>query len=556
MAPIYHPPHNLVPRISVGALPSPASDWAEDMHDILGAHFTRTPAGTSEPAVPCGLPAPSAKEYIPVEANVKHALGYLPEGVATDFSDTKNSTFPSSIPQNDASRVIEIGHGGSGSVPYPPTREDTNPSTKVHTGHSSSLLSTSLSGYDTPARDDTNPSTKVHTGHSLSPISPSLSGHDILGRDDTDPSMKVHTGHSFSAISPSLSGHNAPSRDDTNPSMKVHTGHGSSLISPSLSGYDVPVRDDTNNSTKVHTGHSSSAMSSGHYTTRDNTDNSMMAHTGHSSPAIPPAAAFKLLSPLPSDAELVASPDPLSPGTSTEFALTAQDGSSFPPSTLESVSSMHLVSTAQPSFDSHSPSDSSYFQHAADLYPPSPSSFNNHSISAASPADSVHLAPPNYAHPTPGSSVLAHEGGLGTPSARSLDFTTHSGHSSMTESGYPASQESELRLGLPVPLGTAAGAFNAFSDPTVTELDTYRGTGSTHPYADRGEVASVGAGRTRLAVQVGQRDNMNGHRDRSPASSEEFELREGGEGKKCVKKPKLMQRLKKKMQVGGAAGDK
>ncbi|KAJ7915766.1 hypothetical protein B0H13DRAFT_1610070 [Mycena leptocephala] len=88
-----HPfPPNLVP----GALPqTPASEWAENMKDVLGGHVTRTPVGTPGPAIPGGFPAhlkpdtpddapqgtllASAQSYMPSLATAK---AYLPQAVA------------------------------------------------------------------------------------------------------------------------------------------------------------------------------------------------------------------------------------------------------------------------------------------------------------------------------------------------------------------------------------------------------------------------------------------------------------------------------------------
>ncbi|KAJ7108004.1 hypothetical protein C8R43DRAFT_1044451 [Mycena crocata] len=193
MTTIHLPPPNLVPTISSGALPTPAIEWAEDMNDILGAHITRTPVGTPGPSVPGGFSALSepdgaqdaslletAKAYLPAQDVMQRALGnakaYLSEEVGAYFPDITNRS-STSLPRQDTSEstAVDIGHGAS--VPYTHSGPEPYLQAQAQFQPSPSDLPRTPSAFDFPApptRDLTNDSTTVHTGHSMSSaISPS-----------------------------------------------------------------------------------------------------------------------------------------------------------------------------------------------------------------------------------------------------------------------------------------------------------------------------------------------------------------------------------------------
>ncbi|KAJ6592905.1 hypothetical protein B0H19DRAFT_1365195 [Mycena capillaripes] len=199
MTTIHTSPPNMVPTIPSGTLPqTPASEWAEGMTDLLSGHVTRTPVGTPGPAVPGGFPShlepdpvpnssentngasvngeepldsllASAQAFLPTMATAK---AYLPQGVAAYLPSSETLTTPAS----ESSLPPLTPSSSSLSSPSLP-RQDSATSTTVDSGHDEEASLASADTHDPspdrgPIDDSAALSTTAHTGHSSSAIHP------------------------------------------------------------------------------------------------------------------------------------------------------------------------------------------------------------------------------------------------------------------------------------------------------------------------------------------------------------------------------------------------
>ncbi|KAJ7692112.1 hypothetical protein B0H17DRAFT_1330869 [Mycena rosella] len=183
------PPPNFFPVIPY-ASQTPAADWADEMHDTLSVHITRTPVGTPGSNVPTAFPdalatektygnaanemlLESAKAYLPAQEDVVPALpnakAYLPQGAAAYFPGTGSSApTPQSVDVRHSASVLYTESAPEPYLECPPSpRNTTHSSTAV--GHGASVPYTESALYSAPSSlSASNTSTAVDVGHGAS----------------------------------------------------------------------------------------------------------------------------------------------------------------------------------------------------------------------------------------------------------------------------------------------------------------------------------------------------------------------------------------------------
>ncbi|KAF7289321.1 hypothetical protein MIND_01394000 [Mycena indigotica] len=111
---------NLVPKISLAALPTPADEWAGDLSDLLRAHITMTP--------------PAASKRFDFSLRPEIGSRSMSAGSGGNMSVRKPVLIPPPLVRRDSDLVDPLHNP----IPQQQHRESTNLSTAVHTGHSTS----------------------------------------------------------------------------------------------------------------------------------------------------------------------------------------------------------------------------------------------------------------------------------------------------------------------------------------------------------------------------------------------------------------------------------
>ncbi|KAJ6592864.1 hypothetical protein B0H19DRAFT_10480 [Mycena capillaripes] len=364
-------PLNLVPTISSGALPqTSASQWAESVNDILGAHVTRTPVDTPGSVVRGALPSHHGSDSDAESDFTRLANAELPDG-RVEHDQTQEDTLTSestsmhihaptmASPSHEASTSLaSSAFASQSSLPLDPTSvgslspastwQETTESTAVNIGHGERVPYTALAtvGYSfspaaapsieftqSPSSASPNLSSEPHLTFSPGELSPSPS-HDSTVAMAL--STTVHTGHSSTdvrAASPPSS--TSADLHSPSPSAATEPGPDADLLSEldleftrrerPPTPVQAPRRESTPLSTTVHTGHRDSSSAVAPAITpvqaprRDSTPLSTTVHTGHRDsssavePAIAPAVADSHFDFIPEGQQYVQSPLPLSP---------------------------------------------------------------------------------------------------------------------------------------------------------------------------------------------------------------------------------------------------
>ncbi|KAJ7605441.1 hypothetical protein DFH06DRAFT_1252837 [Mycena polygramma] len=229
---------NMVPAIASTALPStPASEWAEGMNDILGSHVTRTPVTTPGPAVPGGFPAHLEPDPQPALSTEKDPVNGQGQGQAQDGSllESAQAYLPTLA---TAKAYLPQGVAAYLPSPEPLTSEASLPPLPPS---SSTLAASSVSASASASSASTLPTTidshavAAPTTSSDSPYFPRTAPRASPDRGATDDSVALstmaHTGHSYSSTSPFAS----LSASTTSPSVSATPASGNAnAASPAL----------------------------------------------------------------------------------------------------------------------------------------------------------------------------------------------------------------------------------------------------------------------------------------------------------------------------------
>ncbi|KAJ7915745.1 hypothetical protein B0H13DRAFT_2270207 [Mycena leptocephala] len=503
MTDIHPSPPNLVPTISSGALPqTPASEWAENATDVLGGHVTYPHVQPGVDQAPQDSLLASAQSYMPSLATAK---AYLPQAVA--------AYLPDSTPAPSASE--------SSLPPLPPS---------------------SASLFSAPPQQDI----PVDVHHE--------SYRTTSSAGDTF-STTAHTGHSSSAIAPPSPSFPSPPPSAPRATSGLLPSHpGVARESPSVSTLD--------------------------------SDAAANADVDLSTP------------------QLVQSPILLAPGESTDLALAAESSSSAPSSLTASASTTQERDHPRPT--------SGLLPSHPGVAPSSSLTANVNAVPTAS-LDGVHPTP-HVPMPDPAALGIPAFGEAASSTSTSLTSTPSLVPPSLTggESGYAASSESvptpgsesvpASALKTPVPTPTAptdayggahggggiqgGAALNSsrLEDNVPTGDFTPRVEGSAALNSSRFEdnvptgdftprlegqgSAALNSSRMEDNVPTGDMlvspnrseeadDDASSGSNSENAVDEDVDADADGEGKKKkskkTKKPKLMQRLKERMHIGGSA---
>ncbi|KAJ7237566.1 hypothetical protein B0H12DRAFT_106121 [Mycena haematopus] len=267
-----HSPPDLVPKISSGALPqTPASKWADDMHDILAAHVTRTPVDPSVVSGSENAPDDVGHEPTPHRHSMPFSTTAHAGHSAVDLSSADpGDSAPISVPESPPpaphrdSTTAQRGHSSTGQLAGAPKTSESDPrddsvplSIAAQTGHSSIDLRVP----ESPPHHDSLPfSTTAHTGHSSFDLISADPGVSVpiesLPPAPHRDSTTAHTRRSSTDLpvdAPNTSG-SAPRPDSVPFSITAHTGHSSVDLRVPVS---PPRHDSIPLSTTAHTGHSS-----------------------------------------------------------------------------------------------------------------------------------------------------------------------------------------------------------------------------------------------------------------------------------------------------------
>ncbi|KAJ6516542.1 hypothetical protein C8R47DRAFT_1312984 [Mycena vitilis] len=498
---------NMVPAIASTALPStPASEWAEGMNDILGSHVTRTPVTTPGPAVPGGFPAHLEPDPQPV------------------------------LSKKDS--VKEAGQGQGG-------------------GQDGSLIETAQAYLPTLA------TAKAYLPQGVAAYLPSP---EPLTSEASLPPLPPSNA-SLAASSSSVSVPTSASASSTSTLPTTIDSHPTTTTAPAPD-VDSPYFPRT-------------APSPDRGATDDSVALSTMAHTGHSYSSTSPSLSASTASPA-----LVQSPPALPPRESTDLALAAEHLPSHPSQSQPS----QAHSSPPPSFSLSSSSLTQERDAAVHAQLAQGSNENVHTVPTAS-LQGAHSH--SHPHAVPGAGAE-----LSTPhvGAASSMVATPPGSLPSLDSGYAASTESESLATPPslTPLNASAidgahtQAYGGLAEPETpvptpvvpagAQVPVYgvpgqagegvrarvglAGAGMTpNPSLDPSELHPVNAHAAEAPTPVPAMDRQSSSvdgDDEGDESPENDEADEGeGEGKdaekKKSKKPKLMQRLKEKMHVGGGS---
>ncbi|KAF8142680.1 hypothetical protein K438DRAFT_1784481 [Mycena galopus ATCC 62051] len=349
-------PPDLVPTISSGALPqTPASEWAEDINDLLAAHVTRTPVTSPGSADPH-----SGAAYLPSPNSVSQSFSSLPSSFSSASMGQETTMESADLDvghDTHAQYIADFQHPSPSSsdtstfegtsAQSPPPSRDFADSTNVHTGHSPAYLRSPVSVNAAVSESESEPESELASHDEFARLQP---------RHASDPlSTTVHVGHSstdlaYAAPLPA----STPRQDSISLSMAAHAGHSPGhLRSPSVSASvphpessaPDPVRPELRHdsdplSTTVHTGHSStdlrvvsadtnvSAPAPEPTPRQASIPLSMTAHTGHSSTSLVSGSADARTS------DSGPSPDSTPHQDSIPLSVTAHTGHS--PSSLPS----------------------------------------------------------------------------------------------------------------------------------------------------------------------------------------------------------------------------
>ncbi|KAJ7358335.1 hypothetical protein DFH08DRAFT_441195 [Mycena albidolilacea] len=477
-------PPDLVPTISSGALPqTSASEWAEDISDLLAAHVTRTPVGIVTPQLPGYFDGQKSEHTLP--SNAAYAtqqktavVDTLPDhevpvpaslpSSKSPFQSRSSLSSSTSIhgPETIQSVAVTAGHDtlaaevpprsaeAAPAVPHPADSPHSLASSPADLPSEAILTSPSSS---TASHEFATFSTAVHTGHSPAdlriPISPDTHVPEAVPeriRHDSVPlSTMAHTGHSstdlLSAASPAAAVATEPDllselSLEFTPHERPPTPHADAAppapasadlaLEPPLVQSPPGLDVDTSIPNTAQAGVPESPRPEPHRA-RDSTPLSMAVHTGHrdSSSAISPivfsAPAFSRFT---SDA-LVQSPPALSPHSSLSMHTSVRDFADtggVPERALES--SRHRDSTplsmaVHTGHTGHRDSSSAI----SPVIFSDPASWHPAAARFASDGQLVQSPPPLSRKPT------TDTGGVSEPAARhqnstSLSMDVHTGH--------------------------------------------------------------------------------------------------------------------------------
>ncbi|KAJ7834974.1 hypothetical protein B0H14DRAFT_2590564 [Mycena olivaceomarginata] len=466
-------PPDLVPTISSGALPqTPASEWAEDITDLLAAHVTRTPVGIVTPQLPGGSDGqkfePTLLSNAASATQQKTAVAdTLPDHEVPVPASHSRSSLPSSTsihgPETIQSVTVTAGHD-TRAAEVPPRSAEAAPAVQHPADSPHSLASspadvpsetifTSPSS-STASHEFTTFSTTVHTGHSPAdlriPISPDTNVPEAVPeriRHDSVPlSMMAHTGHSstdlLSAASPAaavamepdllselsleFTRHERPSTPHADAAPPAPASLDLALEPPFVQS--PPALDmDTSIPNTAQAGVPESPRPEPHRA-RDSTPLSMAVHTGHrdSSSAISPIVfSAPALSRFISDA-LVQSPPALSPHSSLSMHTSVRgfvDTGGVPDEFSRHRDSTPLSMAVHTGHTGHRDSCSAI----SPVIFSDPASWHPAAARFASDGQLVQSPPPLSRKPT------TDTGGVSEPAARHQNFTSlsmdvHTGH--------------------------------------------------------------------------------------------------------------------------------
>ncbi|KAJ7202685.1 hypothetical protein B0H12DRAFT_1225732 [Mycena haematopus] len=497
------PEPNMVPTIPSGALPqTPVSEWADNTNDLLGGHVTRTPVGTPGPAVPGRFFSQTEPDPESVSNTLQANAGV---GAQKPEQEREGTSLLATAQATLAAATTYLPPGLAAYLPSNPSE-----------------VSPDAESVSAAASESSFPP--------LPPSSPSVSASSVssLPRQDTTES----TGDP-QRLDSSATGASAPL------STMVHTGHSSSAIAPSP---NLPRA-----TSGLHPSHPGAVVAS----------DSASSTTQSSANDTP---------------QLVQSPTSMSPSPS---AHSPQSQAQLSSSDLK-PSHPGVASVSSADSDVHALHLPTHIVYRGHPHPtphavPVPVSSSNANASETTPAAST----PSLVPSTGGDSGYTASTEGGTPLATPTDVPMAPGiaiqgsaalNSSRIQDTVPTGDLDETSQ--PNLAGVGAGAQGSAALNSSRLQDTVP-TGDLDQPSSLSPVGGPGAGvqgsaalnssRLQDTVPTGDLDvdaGTEGDFDEPPSrdefnSQDEKEDVDAGAGKTKSKKPKLMQRLKEKMHVGG-----